>query len=542
MPALMLILWACSNGEPAPAPTTDAFLVHRPTADTSIQPADTGPLGIVSAQVLPAVTPKARLVRRLMVSSNVPATATLTLRDGEAVRDITFLDEEPNTTFDLPLLGLRPGPHEVTVTLTGDGGNTATAALSFDVPPIEEPLPDIVLRSGSAGAANPGLTLMAAWSPDIAEWLLAVDGQGRVVWAFETPGDPKNAVLWPDGLLTSIPSHNVSVRGIAGEFVALYSDNDVEGATPVDDEFHHDAYFPGDGTFWSLRSEPVAIDAYPLAPDDLTTLAPATVLDDLVVHHGADGTLLGEWSMIGLLDPTRVGYGSHDVVGDTDTFDWSHANAVLPIDEGAAFLVSLRHQDAIVKIDASSSEVVWLLGNPDGWSGALASKRLQPVGALEWPYHAHGVKLDGDTLYLFDNGNNHRATPYTQEPHPDGLFSRLVGYRIDEEAGTVEQVVDLRPPDGPLFARALGNVQPLPDSGHLLGTYSYLAREHGVSNEAMGRGTQSTRILEWDLASRQIVWDLSLSGAPDAAPKGWLVDRATRIPSLYLGIAEETYR
>jgi len=542
MPSLLLILWACSNGEPAPNPTPDASIVDRPTADTAIQPVDTGPLGIVSAEVLPAVTPKARLVRRLVVSTNVPATAALALDDGEAIRDILFFDNEPATAFDLPLLGLRPGPHEVTVTLTGDGGHTVVETLAFDVDPIDEPLPDIVLRAGSADAAHPGLTLMATWSPTIAEWLLAVDHQGRVVWAFETPGDPKNAALWPDGLLTSVPSHNISVRGVAGDFVALYSEHDVEDATRVDDEFHHDAYFPGDGTFWSLRSQPVAVDAYPVAPDDLTTLAPATVMDDLVVHHAADGTLLGEWSMVGLLDATRVGYGSHDPIGDTYTFDWSHANAVLPVDDGAAFLVSLRHQDCIVKVDAGSSEVVWILGNPDGWSGALASKRLQPVGALEWPYHAHGVKLDGDTLYLFDNGNNHRATPYTQERHPDGLFSRLVGYRIDEEAGTVEQVVDLRTPESPLFARALGNAQPLPESGHLLGTYSYLIRENGVSNEAMGRGTQSTRILEWDLATQQVVWDLSLSGPPEEAPRGWLVDRATRIPSLYLGIAEETYR
>jgi hypothetical protein len=42
-------------------------------------------------------------------------------------------------------------------------------------------------------------------------------------------------------------------------------------------------------------------------------------------------------------------------------------------------------------------------------------------------------------------------------------------------------------------------------------------------------------------APARVVW----SGTPassqvDEAPKGWLVDRASRVPSLYLGIADET--
>ena len=451
--------------------------------------------------------------------------------------------DELGTEHELPLLGLRSDTtYDVTVTVTAEDGSTATASVEVVVPPLSILVPDVSLRAGSAADAEPGYTLMAAWAPSVANRLLAVDHEGNVVWAYETRGDPKSAMLWPDGRLSSVVAKNLSVRTMAGASLALYSDDPIKGAIALPDELHHDAYFPGDGTFWSLRNAPVSVTEYPVDEFTPYDLAPATLLEDRVVHFDETGVLLGEWSMAALLDTTRIGFGSLDMIGSAG-LDWTHGNAVWPVDGGASFVVSLRHQDALVKVNAASSEVEWILANPDGWPTDLDALRLAPVGDLDWPYHAHGVKVDGDMLYVFDNGNDFRTTPYSQSPHPDGLFSRIVGYRIDEKARTVEQVVDLvATADGTLFSRALGNVQLLPTTGHLLGTYSYLVREHGVSNQDIGRGLNSTRLLEWDPSTESVVWDLSISGQAVDTDQGWLVDRATRVPSLYLGIAEESWR
>jgi hypothetical protein len=105
----------------------------------------------------------------------------------------------------------------------------------------------------------------------------------------------------------------------------------------------------------------------------------------------------------------------------------------------------------------------------------------------------------------------------------------------------VEQVWEVIDPDR-MFVRAMGNVQPLPTTGHVLGTYPYQSGLGGVSNVVAERGENVTRILEFDPADGSLVWGMNLWSTVEEAKKGWFVDRATRIPSLYLGVAEETVR
>ncbi len=547
--AILLLVLACARGDvDEPGATTDTVVDSDGLVDSSTptRTTDTGAeVPAVALLGVPVVSeptePLVHLVRLLSLSTNVPATVALTLEDGIRTRDVVFPTEA--TEHTVPLLGLLEDTvTDVTVTVTAADGTTDTASVEVALPPLDLVLPDIVLRAGAPEASEPGYTLMTAWSADVADLLLAVDAEGRVAWAFEAPGTPKAVQLWPDGRLTHLSSHKLWVRTMAGDFIALYASRDLDGATRIDDLLHHEAYFPGDGTFWSLRGEPLKVEAYPVDEWSPHELASATIQEDRVVHYDEDGTLLGEWSTAALLDTRRIGFGSVDVMG-SGNLDWSHSNAVVPLDGGTSFLVSVRHQDAIVKVDAETGALDWILSNPDGWPADLGAKRLAPIGELTWPYHAHGVKAVGDLLYLFDNGNDYRTTPYSQSPHPDGLFTRLVAYRVDEAARTVEQVFALTDtPDGPLYANALGNVQVLPSTGHVLGTYSYLSKEHGVRNTDIGRGTHSTRLLEWDVDAGTVVWDLSISGLETETPAGWLVDRATRVPSLYLGVAEESWR
>ena len=103
-------------------------------------------------------------------------------------------------------------------------------------------------------------------------------------------------------------------------------------------------------------------------------------------------------------------------------------------------IVSVRHQDAVIKLSRETGELVWILGTHAGWGDRWKAYLLNPVGEFEWPYHQHAARTTRDgLLLLFDNGNDRAWPPETRTPDKEA-YSRAVEFKIDEEQGTVEQV------------------------------------------------------------------------------------------------------
>ena len=139
---------------------------------------------------------------------------------------------------------------------------------------------------------------------------------------------------------------------------------------------------------------------------------------------------------------------------------------------------------------------------------------------------------------LFDNGNAPRGTPYSDEADPLGRVSRVVEYAIDEDAMTIRQTLEVVG-DGQgdrLYSNALGDADLMPITGNVLANFAYLKTEQGIDNVDRGWGLNSVRLIEIT-RSGQIVWDLSLHGALEDTPEGWLLDRVERVPSLYADTA-----
>ena len=203
-----------------------------------------------------------------------------------------------------------------------------------------------------------------------------------------------------------------------------------------------------------------------------------------------------------------------------------------PSDGG--LLVSLRHQDAVIKLD-STGQLAWILGSHAGWSESFQDALLTPIGDLAWPYHQHGPRLASDgTLLIFDNGTR-GYNPYEAEGAERVDESRVVAYRVDEEAGTVEQLWEYRDTlTGPLYAAALGGVDPLPQTGHVLASFGFLDAEGGVENPSAGRGTKSIRLIQVDpeLPESPPV-DLRLYSLAEEEPEGWKSYRAEPLGLLW---------
>lgn len=185
----------------------------------------------------------------------------------------------------------------------------------------------------------------------------------------------------------------------------------------------HDLQPTADGNYLLLSYRPrsgVDLSAY-------TGDADATVLDAVIQKLSPGGELLWEWSSQGHIGPAETGrwYGSPGAIG-SDPYDLAHINSVQELRSGD-YLVSLRHTDAVYRIDRASGEVVWKLG------GTPRAESLEVVGD---PFNGTGGQHDAreapdGTITLFDNGTSLGRPPRAARYDVGGGQARLVDEQFD---------------------------------------------------------------------------------------------------------------
>ncbi len=239
-----------------------------------------------------------------------------------------------------------------------------------------------------------------------------------------------------------------------------------------------------------------------------------------------------------LLDTNRIGYDSLDASFLDGRIDWMHANGLDYDPTSDAFLVSFRHQDAVVKIDRATGTVAWILGTPANWTAPFQPLLLAADGPLSWPYHQHSPDLhpDGTRLVVFDNGN-WRASPWDGNPDPDDgpreIQSRVVEFAIDEANRTVRQTWQFQPPDGAHGCPAVGGAVYL-DNGNVLATFGLVVAINGTLIQDNGLGEEAIHILEFDPSDgNRVVADVWISQDAAVLPEGWQAFKAFRIASPY---------
>ncbi|MEQ1503456.1 MAG: aryl-sulfate sulfotransferase [Myxococcota bacterium] len=537
-------LAGCDGSPSGSFPTTDSGTdpVTSETGTTPIEP-DDPPVFTAEPHLELPVPTTVRLVQRLLASTDRPTRATLALDDGAERRTIAFPDFAID--HDLSVLGLRAdSDYTLTATFVDEAGAAVEATLPLDTGPVSLPTTFDALVADPARMA-PGYTVLPVEVGGVAT-VVAVDAAGEVVWTYAPGVGTIRALSYVDGAFTAMLGEGVARWNAAGAvFDRWYPEgSEVEDAIPIAYDLHHEVAFDDDGSFWTFHKVPYAVADYPTSESDPSVTGPATIDDDHVVHYAADGTLLSEWSMADRLSPERIGFGSLEE--NSGAYDWAHANAIVPLPGEDAVLVSLRHQDAVVKLSLPDGDLVWILANHDGWPAALRPFLLEPVSTsggppFSWQYHQHAPMVGPDgAITLFDNGNEWRTTPYSQTPEPGPLRSRLAQFTVDEAAMTVSLAFEHPGAAYPLYSQALGNADVTP-VGTVLGTFAYLHEEDGIDNTALGRGDKVVRVIEVEPASGDVVSDLRVSTAVVEAPTGLLTDRAIRVPSLYPSDVIETW-
>jgi len=547
----MVLFWfaACSGPDDDDADTPDGHIV----AFELTLPNDTAPL-----------------VRRVHVETDRPSTLGVAFTSGDHHVEVTFPGEA--TTHDHLLLGFRPGlTYDVTATATfpdNDAQQTVPTTTAGPWPhlPSVEIVTDDETRRAPGDTLIPLRCVVSARCEAPNELVLVIDAQGEIVYVLDVgqpdrPGEDtmQDVAEYEGGLLVLTGTTVVSAVHYAwdGTEIARWR----IGATEPDtvnvqsawaDTFHHDLiqHPTVSDHFLALAHYPLSGVAYPTDYDDPELVDPnATISDEVAIEFATDGTVIREAKLSDYLPTFRIGYDSLDTVNGTSSIDWAHANAIQLDPSDGGWIVSLRNQDAVVKIDPETpGEVAWIAGVPDNWPPAYQDELLTPEGSpFAWQFHQHAALFldEGGTkrLLVYDNGNA-QTTPYSGvpplvlpnvgQPVPAGLRSRVVAYTIDETARTITQDWAFDTPQGgALFTEAVGDVDLLPN-GNALSTWGFLQTLPGgeVWYEEADRGSKGVRLIEFDPATLDEIWHVHLSTDRASNADGVTAYRSERIAPL----------
>ncbi len=209
-----------------------------------------------------------------------------------------------------------------------------------------------------------------------------------------------------------------------------------------------------------------------------------------IQEFDASHNLVFEWNSNDVLDP----FESYDnVYGyDSAAFDYCHGNAIEKDFDGH-YLVSMRHFNAILKIDKNDGSIIWKLGgknsdftfvNDSGFSGQHDCRRL-----------ANG------NISLFDNANM-AATP---------KISRPKIYSLDTSNMTATKVWDYTTPT-PYFARAMANFQLKPNNYKTIGYgFSYRPNPTLVVLDSADNIVSEVLFRDSVMSYRAVTYDIPVS-------------------------------
>lgn len=452
--SLLLVAAACSSGK-----SSASLQFTRP------------------ALIEPNPNPGVPLVARLSVATSLPSEIVLDItvpgRSWQVVLPGGFRREHDQ----VPIFGLQPGAsHSIVVTARDAEGRqrTSPVPLVHDAPPLPAGMPPLRFAGSDPSRMQAGNTLVHVgdWQNGLyGDKLLMLDPAGEILWWLEPslfpaqtpPASFLPTVLDNGNLLLFADRRGLVEVDLVGNVVAAFWADSTAPApgtgfyttVPVD-SFHHDGVLLPAATgarYAVLGTETRMYADYPTSEVDPTqTETSAEVVGDTIVELRADGSVLQEFRLLDMLDPYRMCYDTLN--GYWDDFylrtvrDWSHANGLVYDAADDAYLVSLRHQEAVIKIRRQTGQVEWILGPHERWEPLYQGLLLAPMPGLEWQYHQHAPQLLPDGSFLvFDNGNNRAVPPTPGLLFPDS-YSRAVQFRVDEVARTAEQVWAYGEPPG----------------------------------------------------------------------------------------------
>jgi hypothetical protein len=371
--------------------------------------------------------------------------------------------------------------------------------------------------------------------------VLVTDLSGNILWTYSNPGNATlnfidGVKLLPDGNFLMVIGANSSnpLNGplpvgtinemrevnLAGDTVREITINDLNAelasAACVEchvtlDTFHHDVEPLPNGHWLVLANTTMVLS--PTTTPALTT-GPATVLGDVIVDLDQNLQPVWAWNEFNHLDPNRHPYSFPD---------WTHTNAIVYSQDDGNILVSMRHQNWIVKVNYADGigdgSVIWRLG--EGGDFTLSGG----TDPTDWEYAQHAPSFfSTNTTGVFklgamDNGDDRifpAGVTCGSSGAPPCLYSTVPVWQIDEGAKTA--------------ALTFHQVLP-PNLYNLFGGNAEQLANGNVEYDLCGVGGVGTGSYVYEVtqdSSAQTVWSMKAASTS--------LYRAFRVPSLYPGV------
>jgi hypothetical protein len=263
------------------------------------------------------------------------------------------------------------------------------------------------------------------------------DRGGVPVWWRDAGVRPGDARLTPNGAITWA---RVFGLGYGVSELGAYEERRLDGSlvrtiqtagSPTD--FHEIEPTGGGGHLLLTYRTREGVDLSPWrGPRD------ATVLDAEVQALNAAGNLAWSWNSRAHITISEARRWLPEIIAHPvqladgrKVYDIPHVNSVAA--DGDGIVVSMRHTDAIYRIDGATGRIAWKLG------GTPTPERLQAIGSGDGAPNAFGGQHDArlladGTLTLFDNATNLSRPP------------RALRYRIDARRRTATRLESLTDP------------------------------------------------------------------------------------------------
>jgi arylsulfate sulfotransferase len=460
------------------------------------------PAFTVPPTISPNPNPKVPLAAVLQFTATEPVDTLVEVSDGVNEWTLEF-EETQDSQAGLPIIGMRPDrSHTLTVTIRDADGNQLEALepLTFRTPSVTygvADFPPLDVRVSQPEQMEPGVTMLSVRrnrplpkGPKTQAFnqsfglLLALDAQGVPVWFYQHDSRISDFELLDNGNIAYL-TQDFRLREIdlLGNIVQTWwaterPQGESEGIPIKTATLHHDVNQVSNGNLVVLGTERRFLDNYYTSEKDPTAPRQTQpVMGDQIIEFTPEGEVVWTWNSFDFLDPFRIGYETFNVYwrlrGFPDTLDWTHANNLVYDEKDNSLLASFRHQSAIVKVDRSTGELVWILANPQGWPLWLQDKLFTLEGEAEgqtrWFYHQHSPEPSHNgTVLLYDNGS-FQAEPFEPYVKVEQTYSRAVEYEIDEANGIIRQVWSSEiPGEEKVITFAMGDVDALPQTDNVL--------------------------------------------------------------------------
>ncbi|HEY0796174.1 MAG TPA: aryl-sulfate sulfotransferase [Acidisarcina sp.] len=358
----------------------------------------------------------------------------------------------------------------------------------------------------------------------------ATDLSGNIIWNYSSPDLQPNLVLYPVKLLPNghfafyiapnsfsplsapVPAGTLNVFrevDLAGNMVRQLTIDELNASLTAAgynlplQVFTHDFAVLPNGHYLLMAN---TFKSFTGLNGDA---GPTNVLGDVVIDVDQDFKPVWVWNEFDHLDVNRHPMGFPD---------WTHSNAIAFSPDDGNFLVSIRHQNWIVKVDyrdgAGTGNILWKLG--EGGDFALKGG----VDPTDWFYAQHDVNfVSTNTTGLFsiaimDNGDD-RAFPAGvtcgAAGAPQCLYSTAMVMQVDENAKTASFLFHAEPG---LYSSFAGSARVLANTN--------------VEYNLAGVGSDAYTFEVTPTVTPQTVWQMHLTGANTY--------RSVRMGSLYPGV------